>query len=699
MTAIYKPTPWKVEQLIGGVGQGTISLPDLQRPFVWPAAKVRDLFDSMYRGYPVGELMFWDVADDEGSRAIGQGTMRAQHQIIDGQQRLTSLYTAIKGEPIRDSNYRSKRMRIAFNPYTERFEVWTPAIEKSAQWISDISVFFASSHAQERQFKKRLAKAENREISESEEDELSERFQRLSDLLKYEFQVIHIQQDVEKRLVADVFVRINSEGVNLKAYDFILTWLSVFWPDGREQIEEFARLSRVTPEYASEIAGRPVSWTPRNAFINVEPGHLVRSIVALGQNRAKLTDAYSALQAKDRSSGEVDAAKQEQELGKLKRALPQVTDATNWTEFIRTIQTAGFRSRHGITSTINLVYTYTVFLLGRIRYRVDLPILRQLMARWLYMSQLTSRYTASGETQMQQDLDRFARLAEGDASGFVGICERVLATTLTEDFWKVSVPEALVTSGPAMSPAYQCYLAALNTLDAEMFLLNSPRVREWMDPSLPAKKGMEGHHLFPRKYQEKVLGITDLKRINQAANFAPTDWDTNIEISDRAPSEYWPQLLASRNITGASLERQMYWHALPADWHLMDYDDFLAQRRGLIAKVIRDGYLEIGKIGEPTAAVSSPQPEATETTSLQTLLENSLLLPNDWLDPVDPNWVVDAVVSDDGNVVIDGIHAFDSLDDAAASLGVTNMDGLDFWALETEGGLLPLRELAASGRP
>ncbi|MDR3069177.1 MAG: hypothetical protein LBU50_06720, partial [Cellulomonas sp.] len=335
----------------------------------------------------------------------------------------------------------------------------------------------------------------------------------------------------------------------------------------------------------------------------------------------------------------------------------------------------------------------------RIRYGVDLPVLRVLIARWLFMAQMTSRYIGSGESQLQQDLDRIGRLVDGDAAGFVEVAERVLTTTLTDDFWMVSVPEKLVTSGPAMSPVYQCYLAALNTLDAEMFLLASPKVREWMDPTAPHVKGMEGHHLFPRRYLETALGITDLKRINQAANFAPTDWDTNIEISDREPAEYWPELVARRYGSEDAPERHRYWHALPEGWFRMDYDEFLDRRRKLMASVIKDGYEAISRAAPlPTTRPDEPADQTPDDIGLQSLAELGLLLPGDLLDPVDPTWTVDAVVSDDGNVVIDGIHVFDSLDTAAAHLGITNMDGLDFWALETPDGLVPLRDITRAGR-
>jgi len=694
MSAIFKTVAWQAGSLISSVENGTIQLPDLQRPFVWPATKVRDLFDSMYRGYPVGELMFWDVSADGETRSIaGAALQDASHQIVDGQQRLTSLYAATKGKPVRDENYREKSIAISFNPFTEKFEVRTPAFARSPEWVEDISTCFTSPLAAHRSFVKRYRGA-GRELTDEQDDQLADVFVRLHGLQNYLFDVVHIQKESEKRTVADIFVRINSEGVSLKAYDYILTWLSVFWPEGREQIEDFARNSRMSPAHASERLKRKIDWTANNPFIDVTTGHVVRAIVAIGQNRAKLSDAYNALQAKDRSSGLVDSDRQERELELLKGALPIVVNPLHWQEFIRSVQTAGFRSRKGITSNTNLISCYIYFLLGRTRYNVDLHTLRGLTARWLFMSQLTSRYTGSGESQLQKDLDRFGALAAGDADGFARLTDEAIATELTADFWSYRVPDLLVTSIAALSPAYQCYLAVLNATDADMFMLDM-KVRDWMDPSLPSVKGVEGHHLFPRSYQEKVLGTTDIKRINQAANFAPTDWDTNILISDKPPAEYWPELVASRGGDPEWLAKQHYWHALPQGWQNLDYDDFLLQRRRMIAQVIRDGYQKLsrGEVVEPTDVISIDAPVVVEPTLAQ-LIESFVLKPGDFLDPVDPNWEVDAAITDDGTVLIEGVHEFDSLDEAAHHIGVTSMSGYEFWALETDEGLVPLRELS-----
>lgn len=701
MSAIFKTVQWQVDQLISGVQQGTISLPDLQRPFVWPSTKVRDLFDSMYRGYPVGTLMFWDVAEEDSSRAIsGDTSMSASHQIVDGQQRLTSLYAAMKGLQVQDDSYRRKSITISFHPFTERFEVATAATMRSPEWIHDVSTVFRSPYDAREDFLEGLEDA-GRDLSKDQKRRVSEVFGRLDGLRQYQFEVVHIQKDVDKRLVADIFVRINSEGVNLKSYDYILTWLSVFWPQGRDEIEDFARGSRMSPERASELAGRRIGWTPKNPYMEIGTGHVVRAMVAVGQNRAKLLDAYANLQAKDRTTGQVDGAKQERELEKLRQALPIVTDRVNWTEFIRSIQVAGFRSRSGITSTMNLVASYVIFLIGRTRHRTELTHLRTLVGRWFFMSQLTGRYTGSSESQIQKDLDMFATLEDGDAEGFARLVDHTIEITLTNDFWEFNAPQLLVSSSYKLSPVYQCYLAALNLLDADMFMIPM-KVRDWMDPSLPSVKGLEGHHLVPRHYQEAVLGTKDTKRINQVANFAPTDWHTNQQISDRAPSEYWPELVRARGGDTDWLERQCYWHALPRDWHTMTYDEFLVERRKRIAGVTRDAFEKLGSVaqdvGETPIDVAGEFVAETDSgeKTLAELFHEGYLLAGDQLDPVDPDWVVDAVVTADGTVQIDGVHEFDSLDAAARFLDVTNVSGFEFWALEQDSGLAPMNEVLAA---
>ena len=125
-----------VETLLGYVKDGTIAIPEIQRPFVWDTTKVRDLIDSLYREYPVGYIITWkspDVKLKDGSSSEGKQIL------IDGQQRITALTAALLGEEVLDDNYKKKRIKIAFNIQTEEFQTSNPAIEKQEEWIPDIS--------------------------------------------------------------------------------------------------------------------------------------------------------------------------------------------------------------------------------------------------------------------------------------------------------------------------------------------------------------------------------------------------------------------------------------------------------------------------------------------------------------------------------------------------------------------------------
>jgi hypothetical protein len=236
-------------------------------------------------------------------------------------------------------------------------------------------------------------------------------------------------------------------------------------------------------------------------------------------------------------------------------------------------------------------------------------------------------------------------------------------------------------------------MAALNILDADMFMLKN-KVQQWMDPSFPAPKGTEGHHLNPRKYLENVVGVKDLKKINQVANFAPTDWSTNILISDREPAEYWPALVSERGFRGEELRQQMFWHALPEDWESMGFDEFLQERRILIAQVTRAGYerLKSGlSVAAPTVGVVA-LPARTDTP-VADLIEAGILSSGDSLSPADDAIRVRGEVTDDGVIVIDG-HAFSTLGAAAHHAGADNVSGAEFWQMENgEGEQVAIQEL------
>lgn len=693
MSDLFKPVPWTVQNLVAGVQSGALRLPDIQRPFVWEKVKVRDLIDSLYRGYPVGELMFWETAGDDDTKTIGteDKTQTTTHKIVDGQQRLTSLYVVLTGEPVVDDEYRKERIRIAFNPFTERFEVTSAAIEKSSEWIPDISAVYASPLKARREFLKRYAEAH--ELDEDTEERIEHVFSRLDGLRNFSFQVVVLQSHVDRPKVAEIFVRINSEGVNLTQADFILTWLSVFWDSGRDELEDFSRNSRLSAETVSELTGEKVTWTPKNHYIAADARKMIRVVVGLGQGRGRLRNAYNALRGRDPRTGQIIEAQRDAELALIKRAQADALNSTNWDDFMRCLGRAGFRSRKMITSENSILYTYTLWLIGLTRFGVDRTTLRDLMSRWFFMAQLTGRYTNSPETAVEEDLKRFDELEDGDKGGFIQVIEGVIATVITPDFWSIRLPDDFITSSTSASPAYQAYVAALNILDADLFALTE-KVRDWMDPSSEAVKSVEGHHLFPRAHL-KSAGITAVRQINQVANYAPTDWSTNNLISDRPPSEYWPELVQDRNLTGKTLANQGFWHALPDNWSSMTYEDFLVARRGLMAEVVRAGFERLGdanyepSIPEVTAPGDDP---ATVSITTSDLLAAGLLNAGDILEPTDDSIDVLAEITEDGLIAI-GERTFDNPRRAARAITELPVDGWDFWEITGSGGSRPLRAL------
>lgn len=243
----FKKVDYDLSGLLHFIEIGDIGLPDIQRPFVWSNAKVRDLFDSMYRGFPVGYLLFWENGSAEGVKQIGLG--HKQHKvparlIVDGQQRLTSLYAVFRGKKVLDEDYRERQIEVAFRPWDGKFEVADAAIRKDAEWISNISDIWASGKPSYQMVKNFLKQLEAKgPVSVDDEERIAHNLDRLFDLQKYPFTALEIAPTVDEEQVADIFVRINSEGVRLNQADFILTLMSVFWDDGRAALERFCRMA------------------------------------------------------------------------------------------------------------------------------------------------------------------------------------------------------------------------------------------------------------------------------------------------------------------------------------------------------------------------------------------------------------------------------------------------------------------------
>lgn len=579
---IFRKVDYSLRKLVEDIDMGEIGLPDIQRPFVWPATKVRDLFDSMYRGYPIGYLLFWENGFPGEYRIIGPDQKQKVPRllIVDGQQRLTSLYAVIKGVPIIGKDYRRYRLRIAFHPREKKFEVTNPAIERDPEWISDISELWkptTSTFTFVRDFLERLRKS--RTVSTEEENEISNAIARLEKLLDYPLTVLEVSSSVDEEQVAEIFVRINSKGTSLNQADFILTLMSVFWDEGRAELEDFCRRAKTPP-----TDNRP---SPYNHYLQPNPDQLLRVSVALGFRRARLEHVYSLLRGKDLQTREFSEEQRDRQFAILREAQAYMLDLQHWHEFFKVLKRAGYPSAQLISSQVAVLYTYALWLIGKRDFKVDPYQLREVMARWFFMAALTGRYTGSPESRMEQDLALLRGLTTPEQ--FVKTLDEQIDAILTRDYWEVTLPKELETAS-ARNTGQFAYYAALCLLDAPV-LYSKMRVVDLLDPSTRAKKtALERHHLFPRKYLQRI-GITEDRAINQVANYALVEWSDNIAISDQPPRYYVPKL--EQRFTPDELQRMYDLHALPERWYEMDFYEFLEQRRKRIAQVIRRGFMRL----------------------------------------------------------------------------------------------------------
>lgn len=577
----FKRVDYDLSNLLHYIDIGDIGLPDIQRPFVWSNTKVRDLFDSMYRGFPVGYLLFWENDQSAGAKSIGTGTKQhaVPHRlIVDGQQRLTALFAVFRGQRVLDEDFQERQIEIAFRPRDGSFEVADAAIRRDPEYIANISELWTSRHSSRKLTNMFLEKLSERQpLSEEEEEQISHNLDRLIDLQKYPFTALEIAPTVDEEQVADIFVRINSEGVKLNQADFILTLLSVFWEEGRKELETFCRASRLAP-------GPGTGPSPFNHFLQPAPDQLLRVAIALGHKRGRLKAVYQILRGKDPNSGRFTREQREAQFATLRDAQGRVLNLGHWHQYFSCLVGAGYRGSELVSSEIALMYGYAYYLIGRTEYGVPHHRLDKLIGRLFYAMTLSARYTGSFESQLDTDLNRVQ--AAGDASSFLELLERMISDALTGDFWTINLPNLLDRSS-AQSPALFAYHAAQIRLGTPV-LFSHKGIADLFDPALRStRKSLERHHLFPRAWLERQ-GITELRDINQVANLALIEWPENQAISDTGPAEYLPQIRV--RFKPDEWTSMCALHALPEGWEHMDYHDFLAARRKLMANVVRRGY-------------------------------------------------------------------------------------------------------------
>ncbi|WP_026503999.1 GmrSD restriction endonuclease domain-containing protein [Butyrivibrio sp. NC3005] len=588
-----------VSSLLASIKNGEIAIPEIQRPFVWDSTKVRDLIDSLYQNYPVGYIIVWqnpDVRLKDGTMSIGKKVL------IDGQQRITALTAAIVGQEVVGSDYKKKRIVIAFNPLEEQFDVATPATSNDVKYISDISEIFNPS-CDVYGFVEDYCEKNGLEIKE-EKSKISKVITRLKSIENNNLGVINLSHELDIEQVTDIFIRINSKGVVLSQADFAMSKISSNEIYGgnitRKIIDYFCHLMQSPADYEL-IKNNDVEFSTTSEFDKIKwvvkenediyvPDYtdVLRVAFTYKFVRGRLSDLVALLSGRDFETREFKDEIAETSFEELRDAVLSVVNETNFKRYLMILKSIGIEKASLVRSQNVLNFGYTLFIGLRSR-GIDSNVIEKTVRRWLVATMLTGRYSGSPESSFDYDIKRFMFLDNP-----LEYLEQYEAGSLSDAFWEHSLVDHLNTS-VASSPYYNVFLMAQVNAHDKGFLSEQIEIKTMLE-----ERG-DIHHLFPKKYLMKN-GITNKSLYNQIANYAYLQTEINIKISDDAPNEYMSvvlgQIETGQGVYGGitnmiELKKNLEMNCIPEGFESMTIDDyprFLDARRKLMAKKIKAYY-------------------------------------------------------------------------------------------------------------
>ncbi|MBM3948594.1 MAG: DUF262 domain-containing protein [SAR202 cluster bacterium] len=591
MAQRYSVTPHPIETILTWVKSGEIAIPEIQRPFVWDATKVRNLLDSLYQGYPIGYLIAWrnpTVRLKDGTPSAGKRIL------IDGQQRVTSLMAALLGQEVMTKDYETVRIRIAFHPREEQFEVSNPAIQKDASWIPDVAALF-SPDARLLQITKQYALAN----PGMDEDHLFGTFEKLRKIINNHVGVIELAGDLDIETVTEIFIRVNSAGATLSQADFVMSKIAADERYGgnllRKAIDYFCHLA-VAPEFlvriekgdsafaASEFMQK-MRWLKDVSDDLYDPSYtdMLRVAFTSQFRRGRLQDLVALLSGRNFENKQYEEAIAEQAFAQLKQGILDFINKTHFDRITMILRSAGFVTRDLIRTQNAVNFVYVLYLRGRTENQ-PADDLERLARRWYVMSVLRGRYAGSPETTFDFDIRQI------EARGLVAYVESVIQAELSESYWTTLLPQEMDTSS-TISPYFLVYQAAQVKFGDLGFLSRDITVRDLL------LNRSDVHHVYPRNHLKKQ-GLSR-GRYNQIANFVLAQSEINIAIGDKPPDQYFQELAEQASggkkryggITDSGeMRTNLRMNCVPEsllDGEILTYDDFLVQRRTLMAHRIQ----------------------------------------------------------------------------------------------------------------
>ncbi len=595
--AQYEVNNSSIQTLLAWVRSGEVAIPEIQRPFVWDSTKVRDLIDSLYAGFPVGYIIVWKNPDVR----LKDGTLSSGKKIlIDGQQRITALQAAIVGFPVIGSDYRKKRIKIAFHPLEERFEVSNPAIEKDVAWISDIAPLYEPGFDE---FNFVLEYCEKNQLENNKRSAVNDVIKKLQQIQNNNIGVIELSHQLDIAQVTEIFIRINSKGVVLSQADFAMSKISADDSYGGNRIRKimdyFCHLMQ-KPEDLDAICQNDIEFAESEDFSKIKwivneheeiyvPNYadVLRVAFTFKFLRGRISDLVSLLSGRDFDTREYRESIAEDSFAKLKEGILEFVRKTNFQRYLMIIKSTGIISPSMIRSKNVLNFGYALYLL-LCEKQEEAAIIEKVVRRWVVLAILTGRYSGSPESTFDYDIKRFY------SNNPMDYLEHTEEGELSDAFWNNILVTKLNTS-VASSPMFHAFLMAQVKMGDYGFLSEQIDVK-----SLIEQRG-DIHHIFPKRYLQKS-GIKERGKYNQIANYVYTQTEINIRIKDQAPKDYMSrvkeQCINGKVIYGGihsveKLKENMDENCIPEEIFGMDYKDFekfLELRRHLMAKKIREYY-------------------------------------------------------------------------------------------------------------
>ncbi|HEY2920178.1 MAG TPA: DUF262 domain-containing protein [Candidatus Binatia bacterium] len=590
-TQRYSVTPHPIDTLLTWVKSGEIAIPEIQRPFVWDATQVRNLLDSLYQGYPIGYLIDWrnpTVKLKDGTPSAGKRIL------IDGQQRITALMAALLGMEVLTKDYETVRIRIAFHPQQEIFEVSNPAIRKDVAWLPDIAEIFSPSAKL-----LQITKAYTSANPGVDEDSLFSTLERLRKIVNNHVGVIELSDDLDIETVAEIFIRVNSAGSQLNQADFAMSKISVNETYGgnalRKAIDYFCHLA-IAPDFYGVIQKNDLAFAKTEYFSQMswmrkenddiyDPSYsdMLRVAFTTEFRRGKLQDLVALLSGRNFDTKQYEDAIIQDSFTRMKAAVLRFMNETHFKRFLMIIRSAGFVDASMIGSQNALNVGYILYLTLRDQ-KLPAEEIERLVRRWFVMSILTGRYSGSPESTIDYDIRQI------DAQGIASYSDSLIRGELSDAFWNAGLPQSMDTSASS-SPYFRVFQAAQIKLNDKGFLSRDITVRELIEVK------SDVHHVFPRDYLKKQ-GMTR-GQYNQIANYVVAQSEINIAIGKKEPSVYIAQVVDQcnggkkryGNITDLDELRDNFrMNCIPKGVEKMGFEDyplFLDTRRKLMAQKIK----------------------------------------------------------------------------------------------------------------